>query len=102
MAQNNLPAIQFVTRKLELTDAIRAAAEKKFARLERHARKIISIHLTLEVDKLRQIARAKLHLPGTEINAHTESSNLYESIDSLIDKLLSQLAKHHDKKGEHR
>jgi len=90
---DNLPPIQFTSKKIELTDTLKDFADNKFQRLKHHAKKIISIHLTLKVNKLRQTAKASLHLPGKEIYASIVSEDLYKSIDLLVDNLVDQLTK---------
>lgn len=86
--------IQFTGQNIEITPILRDFIAKKFKRLNRHTDTITSIHIMLNVDKLRQIAEAKLHIPGSEIYATSESEDMYKTIDLLIDKLVRQLKKH--------
>ena len=89
--------IQFTGHNIEVTPPIRDYVFKKLKKCKRHADLITSIHVILNVDKLRQIAEAKLHIPGAEIYAQTESDDMYKAIDVLIDKLVRQLEKHKGK-----
>jgi putative sigma-54 modulation protein len=89
--------IQFTGHNLEITPILRDFIANKFKRLNRHADTITSIHVILNVDKLRQTAEAKLHIPGSEIYATSESEDMYKTIDLLVDKLVRQLKKHKDK-----
>ena len=89
--------IQFTGHKVELTAPLRDYISKKFKRLQRHADTITSIHVILNIDKARQIAEAKLHIPSAEIYAGAESEDMYKTIDALIDKLVRQLKKHKNK-----
>jgi putative sigma-54 modulation protein len=86
--------IQFTGHNIEITPPIRDYVSKKFKRLKRHMDSITSTHVILNVDKLRQIAEAKLHIPGAEIYAQAEADDMYKAIDALIDKLVRQLEKH--------
>jgi len=91
--------IQFTGHNFEVTTPIRDYVFKKLKRCKKHADLIVSIHIILNVDKLRQIAEAKLHIPGVEIYAQTEADDMYKAIDALIDKLVRQLEKHKGKNG---
>ena len=55
-----------------------------------------------EVAKLRQIAEATIHIPGTELHAKAESEDMYAAVDGLVDKLDRQLIKHKEKLQERR
>lgn len=87
--------LQITGNNLEITPTLRDFIEGKFKRLERHADTITNIHLVLTVNNRgRQKAETRLHIPGNEIYAHTESNDMYKTIDALIDKLVRQLQKH--------
>ena len=94
--------IQFTGHNVEITPTLREFTHTKFKRLERYADRITSVHVVFNVDKDRQLAEAKLHLPGTEIFASAESEDMYKTIDLLIDKLARQLGKHKGRSGEKR
>lgn len=94
--------IQFTGHNIEITPTLREFTHTKFKRLARHADRITSVHVMFNIDKLRQIAEAKIHLPGSEVYASAESEDMYKTIDILIDKLVRQLGKHKNKVGENR
>lgn len=91
--------IQFSGHNVEVTPILRDYAMKKFSRLEKHSHRITSMHVILDVNKLRsvQMAEARLHVPGAEIYAKAESEDMYKTIDMLVDKLVRQLDKHKGK-----
>ena len=89
--------LQFTGHNVEITPTLRDFIANKFKRLNRHATNITSTHIILNVDKLRQTAEAKLHIPGAEIYATSESEDMYKTIDLLVDKLVRQLKKQKDK-----
>lgn len=93
--------IQFTGHNVEVTDGLKETTHSKFERLLKHTRTITNIHVIFEVDKLRQIAEAKLLLPGTEVHAKAESEQMYKTIDALVDKLVRQLEKHKGKQSDH-
>lgn len=89
--------INLTGHHIELTDALRDYVTSKFAKLERHFEHINNVQVTLTVEKLNQIAEAKLHVNGGEVFANAENENMYASIDALLDKLDRQLIKHKEK-----
>ena len=62
-----------------------------------HFDKIISVQITLEVDKLQQKAEGTLHIAGNDLVAEAEHSDMYAAIDLLADRLDRQLIKHKEK-----
>ena len=82
---------------VDITDSLRSYVNDKFERLERHFDHINNVHVILSIEKLRQIAEANIHLNGGEIFANAEATDMYASIDSLVDKLDRQVIKHKEK-----
>ncbi|MCA0402269.1 MAG: ribosome-associated translation inhibitor RaiA [Proteobacteria bacterium] len=93
--------INFTGRNFEVTQSLKSYTEDKFIKLERHFDKITSIHVTLDVEKLSQIAEATIMIAKGELHARSESENMYASIDDLIDKLDRQILKHKEKIRDH-
>jgi len=93
--------INLTGHHLDLTDALRTYVNDKFVRLERHFDHINNVHVILEVDKVRQIAEAKLNVNGGELFATSEDEVMYAAIDSLVDKLDRQVIKHKEKMIRH-
>ena len=82
---------------IELTDALRDYVTSKFARLERHFEHINNVQVILTVEKLKQIAEAKLNVNGGELFANAEDESMYAAIDALMDKLDRQIIKYKEK-----
>lgn len=95
-----LPPIQFTGHNVEINQMLRDFVNDKFSRLTKHADQIISVHVILNVDKLSQVAEARLHIPHSEVYAKAESEDMYKAIDLLVDKLVRQLEKHGGKSGK--
>ena len=89
--------INLTGHHVDITDSLRDYVNEKFARLERHFDHINNVHVILSIEKLRQIAEANIHLNGGEIFANAEATDMYASIDSLVDKLDRQVIKHKEK-----
>lgn len=94
--------INLTGHRVEITSALRAFTEEKLNKLERHFDKITAIHVTFNVEKLRQIVDATILISKGELHASAESENMYTAIDLLVDKLDKQLLKHKEKKLDHR
>ncbi len=94
--------INITGHRMDVTPAIRAFTEEKFDKLERHFDHITSINVVFDVEKLRQIAEATVFVTKGELHASSESDDLYNAIDTLIDKLDRQLIKHKEKSRKHR
>ena len=86
---------------LAMTDPLKNYVKEKLHRVERHFDNISQAHVVLSVEKMRQIAEAKLHVQGGEVFANSESEDMYAAIDGLIDKLDRQVIKHKEKKAKH-
>lgn len=94
--------ISFTGHRLDVTPALREFTTSKFDRLQRHFDKITSIHVTFDVEKLRQIAEATIFLSKAELHARSESQDMYSAVDILVDKLDRQIIKHKEKLQDHR
>jgi len=93
--------INLTGHHLDITDSLRSYVQEKFERIARHFEHINNVHVILQVEKVRQIAEAKLNVNGGEIFANSESEDMYASIDTLVDKLDRQVIKHKEKMTRH-
>jgi putative sigma-54 modulation protein len=95
--------INLTGHHIDLTDALRSYVIGKMNRLERHFDHVTQVHVVLEVDKLRHIAEATMHVPNANSNVHANSvqEDMYAAIDTLVDKLDRQILKHKEKIKDH-
>lgn len=93
--------IHFVGHHVEITPALRDLATKKLERLHKRGDHITRIAVTFSVEKMRQQAKATLHVKDAEIHASAEDMDMYVAIDSLVDKLEKQISKHRQKLTDH-
>lgn len=82
---------------VEITPAMREYVSSKIERATRYFDNIMTINVTLSVDKLKQKAEAAVHLRGKEIFIEANSADMYASIDSLADKLTRHIRKYKEK-----
>ena len=93
--------IELTGHHIEITDSLRAYVTEKMAKLERHFDKVSNTHVILRVEKDDQKAEATVHMSGNDIFAEAHESDMYASIDSLVDKLDRQVKKHKEKLKNH-
>ena len=82
---------------VELTDPLRNYVNEKLNRVQRHYDNITNVHVTLSVQKERQMAACTLHAAGADLHAEASDSDMYAAIDALTDRLDRQLIKHKEK-----
>lgn len=93
--------ISITGHQIELTSPLKDYVTEKLSRLERNGDHITRIAVTLGVEKLRQIAKATLHVKGSEIHASDEAADMYAAIDGLSAKLSRQIKKHREGTTDH-
>lgn len=82
--------VEYIARKVTLTDSVRDIAEKKLARVEKYFNDIID--LRLEISQERHLYVADILLKGKDFSLKSTSSNkdLTTAIQDAIDKLEMQ------------
>ena len=93
--------ISFTGHDVEITDALKNLTTEKMNKLEKHFDHITNVNVILSVQKLDQIAEATVNVPGNKLFAKATSSDMYKSIDQLIDKLDKQILKYKQKMKDH-
>jgi putative sigma-54 modulation protein len=71
--------ISITGHHIDITQAIRAYIENKFARLERRFDNITNIHVILNVEKERQMAEATIHISRGKVFADAEHDDMLTS-----------------------
>jgi len=87
--------------QIDLTDSMKNYINEKMQRIERHFDDLNSIDVVLHAKKIHHTAEATVNAKGFIIHAQADSDNMYASIDSLTDKLDSQVRKHKEKITNH-
>ena len=87
---------------LDITSAIKNHTNEKLSKIKHHFDNVMNVNMILEVQKDVQKAEATIHLSGADLFAKDQSSDMYVSIDQLINKLDSQIIKHKEKLHNHR
>ena len=87
---------------LDITSAIKQHTNEKLSKIKHHFDNVMNVNMILEVQKDVQKAEATIHLSGADLFAKAQSTDMYASIDQLINKLDSQIIKHKEKLHNHR
>lgn len=86
--------IEITGRHIEVTAALRKAAEKKLEKLAKVLHGITRVHVIFATDRHRQIAEVTVHSPHLDLAATEESGDLATSLSTVVDKLTRQAQKH--------
>jgi putative sigma-54 modulation protein len=83
-------------KNLEVSDSIRAYAERKLGKLERQLKEATRVELELAVERnpsiaANQVAEATIWTKGPTLRAREASGDMRASIDQLTEKLLRQV-----------
>ena len=87
---------------LDITSSLREHTSDKLSKIKHHFDNVMNVNMILEVQKDVQKAEATIHIRGAALFAKAQSSDMYVSIDQLVNKLDSQLIKHKEKLHNHR
>ena len=93
--------IDITGHHIDVTPALRAYVTEKMQKLVRHFDQVISVHVILNVEKLEHLAEATVNAGGRTLFATSSASDMYASIDGLIDKLDRQVRRHKDRITNH-
>lgn len=93
------------TRKLEMTPRIREYAESKVEKLDRYLPTIDEARLDLAMedtqsDEDRQVAQLTVWTKGTILRAEERTSDVFASIDAVLDKMYRQIARYKGKRED--
>jgi putative sigma-54 modulation protein len=93
--------IDITGHHVDVTPALRAYVTEKMQKLMRHSDQVVSIRVILNVEKLQQLAEATVNERGRTLFASVTASDMYASIDGLVDKLDRQLRRRKDRDNNH-
>ena len=90
--------VAYTGRNIEVTSAVRDFTEAHLRKIRKILGEAIHVHMTLTVQKHRQIAEIHLHSRSLDINGLEETSDMYASINAVLEKAERQALKHKGKK----
>lgn len=86
--------VDFTGRGVDVTPRIKSFTESKLERLRKHLDEVQSLAVIFSVQKYRQHVEIKVQTKKRVFVGSEESNDMFHAIDSVIDKLESQLSKH--------
>ncbi len=89
--------ITIIGKNMEITPAIKQYAEEKLVKMHKYLESISDAHVNLSLQKYFHIAEITLHADGITIRAEERSSDMYSSLDLVMDKIERQLRKYKEK-----
>ncbi|WP_010680953.1 ribosome hibernation-promoting factor, HPF/YfiA family [Acetivibrio cellulolyticus] len=84
-------------KNIEVTDALREKAIKKVGKIEKFFNKNTEAHITMSVQKNRQIVEVTIPFKGGLLRAQEENDDMYASIDKVVDSLEGQIRRNKTK-----
>ena len=99
--------IQVRGRNTEVTDELRDAVSKRFARIGRQVSELATLEVELSEERNpsiadSQIAEATLHVKGVTLRAREASPEMLHSIHQTAEDLRRQVKRHRDKRRKRR
>ena len=88
-------------RHVQVTDGMKQHAVERISKLERVGKRIIDVHVTMDIQKLSQRVEILMKYGNTIIKSHAVADDMYVSIDQAVDKLDRQLKKYKKRLQEH-
>lgn len=89
--------LTFTGKNIEVTDALREITSKKFEKLDKFFQRDIEGKVTFSSVKNSKIFEATIFLPNTILRAEESTTDMYTSIDLVLDRLERQIKKHKTK-----
>lgn len=83
--------ITITFRHMDGTDAAKRFAQEKVAKLQKFLRQAMTAQVTLSVEGLEHVAEVSIQAGSGHFHASERSSDMYASIDMVIDKLERQI-----------
>lgn len=80
-------------KNITITDGLREAVERKLTKLEKYFSPNVKLYAILSVEKNRQIIEVTIPFNGVILRAEESNDDMYEAIDTVLEKLERQIRK---------
>jgi len=88
-------------KKIDPSNSLKSYVQKKLDKFDKILDSPAEAYVVLSVEKIRHIAEITLTCDRLKIRAKEDSESMYSSIDTLMDKVKSQIKKHKEKIKRH-
>jgi putative sigma-54 modulation protein len=89
--------VEYTGRQIEITPAIKTFTESHLRKIRKILGETIEVHVILTVEKYRHTAEVNLKSQTFTINGVEETSDMYNSITVVLDKIERQSLRHKEK-----
>jgi ribosome hibernation promoting factor len=90
--------VDYTGRQIDVTPALQKFTEDHLRKIRKILGEMIEVHVILTVEKYRHIAEVNLKSRSFKINGVEETSDMYTSINAVLEKIQRQAIKHKGKK----
>jgi putative sigma-54 modulation protein len=87
--------ISITFRHMASSEAIKSYASDKLGKLQKFLRQPMTAKVTLSIDRMNQIAEARISSGGEHLEAKESGEDMYASIDKIMSKLERQIRASH-------
>lgn len=94
--------ITITGRNLEITPAIRDHVEKRLHKLKKYLHSIVDVHVVFMLQRFQHICEITMNASGVTLHGHENTTDLYASVDGVVDKMERQLQRYKEKLQNHR
>lgn len=84
-------------KNFDVTNALKEHVEKKVGKIDRFFENDVEAQVTLSVEKDRHIVEVTMPINGMILRGETETHDMYQSVDMVVDKLEKQIEKYKTK-----
>jgi putative sigma-54 modulation protein len=89
-------------KNFDITEALRNHAKQKLSKTTRFSDAVITAEVILTLERNWHIAKITLNCKGSDLHAEEKSTDMYNSIDRVVEKLERELKKQKEKQDSHR
>lgn len=89
-------------KNFDITDSLRNHAKSKLSKTARFSDNVMTAEVTLATERNWHVAKITLNCKGTDLHAEEKSTDMYNSIDRVVEKLERELKKQREKETNHR
>lgn len=89
-------------KNFDITDSLRNHAKSKLSKTARFSDNVMTAEVTLATERNWHVAKITLNCKGADLHAEEKSTDMYNSIDRVVEKLERELKKQREKETNHR
>lgn len=89
-------------RHMDVTDELKAYIQERMQKLGNEYGKLVNARIVLEMERAWHIAEGHVTGKHLDLEATARTTDMYASVDEMVDKLEKQLRRYLEKVKEHR